>query len=180
MPIRLLGLKAVQRTKLSQRLAAASAASLALGRFSLSQGLSAGCVSCRGVRNQPGEAQQPSSPGQPSSDQTGERHLHPADEQGSTCLIPKSQSGGPGDTVCMWPCFWDLREVQDELSHRPAPGCCPHGQASCGEATPAPCCTFWQAALSKARPPISAKLPSLCASLWLTPSSLCPPELHGG
>lgn len=38
MPIRLLGLKAVQRTQLSQRLAAASAASLALGSFPFHRG----------------------------------------------------------------------------------------------------------------------------------------------
>lgn len=69
MPIRLLVLKAVQRTKLLQHPAAASVASLALGSFSPSQGLRTGCVSCRGVRDQPREAQQPSSLDQHGSDQ---------------------------------------------------------------------------------------------------------------
>lgn len=73
MPIRLLGLKTMQRTKLSQHPAAGSADSQALGSFSPSQGSRTGCVSCRRVRDQPREAQQPSSPEQHSSDQPGQR-----------------------------------------------------------------------------------------------------------
>jgi len=72
-PIRLLGLEVVQCMKLSQHPAAASVASLALGSFSPSQGPRTGCVSCRGVRDQPREAQQLSSPEQHSSDQPGQR-----------------------------------------------------------------------------------------------------------
>jgi len=44
---------------------------------------------------------------------------------------------------------------------------------------PAACCIFWQAALSKARPLISAYLPSIRVSLWLTLSPHCLPKPHG-
>lgn len=73
MPIRLLGLKAVQRMKLSQHPAAATAALLALGSFSPPQGSRAGCVPCRGLRDHPREPQQPLNPEQHSSDHPGQR-----------------------------------------------------------------------------------------------------------
>lgn len=97
MPIRLLGLKAVQRTQLSQRLAAASAASLALGSFPFHRGRAQAVRGEEPARGSPAALE----PGAARHHQPGQRHLHHADEQGSTCLIPKSQSGGPGDAVCM-------------------------------------------------------------------------------
>lgn len=78
MPIRLLGLKTVRRMKLSQHLAAASVASLALSSFHPSQGSWTGCVSYRRAKHQPRKAQLPLSPEQHSRDQPGQCALDKA------------------------------------------------------------------------------------------------------
>lgn len=70
------------------------------------------------------------------------QHLHHADEQGSSCPIPKSQPAGAGDAMCMWPCFWDPGEEQDLLSQRPDPSQSATGfvdlSQHCSPSTPAP------------------------------------------
>lgn len=103
--------------------------------FCPSQGSRRGCVSCRGVRDQPWEAQTCLG-----SMCQIRQHLHNTDEQGSSCFIPKPQPAGAGDAMCLWPHLKDPGEELDELTLRsqsPALWVCPKMQPPAPQLLPA-------------------------------------------